>query len=395
MLLTFSGSELGWEARLDDTTTVAIIGAGPAGLAVAACLRQAGIDFVIIEKEQQAAPAWRRHYERVHLHTTKRYSSLPFVPFPKHYPRYVPRDLFVDYLDAYAQRFDLKPRFGETVKAITREGRGWLIDATSDPLRTKHVVIASGYNAEPLRPGFAGIDTFTGKTLHSADYRNATPFTGQSVLVIGMGNTGAEIALDLAENGAQPTISVRGGVHIVPRELFGVPIQMVGMATRLGPQRLNDALFPVILDLVLGRLEKYGLKRPGHGLLEQIAIASRIPVIDVGTIGKIREGAIKVAPDIAEISQRGARFTDGKHGEFDAIIFATGYRPGYARFLEPGIQPDRSGVTPQASDLGLYLIGFHNAVTGLLREIGIESQAIADDIRHRVNRKKASEILPV
>ncbi|MGX7872235.1 flavin-containing monooxygenase [Mesorhizobium sp. ORM6] len=380
---------------MDDTTPVAIIGAGPAGLAVAACLRQAEVDFILLEKEQQAAPAWRRHYERVHLHTTKRYSSLPFVPFPKHYPRYVPRDLFVDYLDAYAQRFDLKPRFGETVEAITREGRGWRVDATSGPLSAKHVVIASGYNAEPLRPGFAGIDTFTGKTLHSADYRNATPFAGQSVLVIGMGNTGAEIALDLAENGARPTISVRGGVHIVPRELFGVPIQMVGMATRLGPQRVNDVLFPIILDLVQGRLEKYGLRRPRQGLLKQIAVASRIPVIDIGTIGKIREGEIKVAPDIAEISERRAHFADGKQGEFDAIIFATGYRPGYARFLEPGIQPDRSGVTPKATDLGLYLVGFHNAVTGLLREIGIEAQAIADDIRHRLYRKQAAEILPV
>ncbi|WJI39818.1 flavin-containing monooxygenase [Mesorhizobium opportunistum] len=380
---------------MDDTTPVAIIGAGPAGLAVAACLRQAGVDFTIIEKEQQAAPAWRRHYERVHLHTTKRYSSLPFVPFPKHYPRYVPRALFVDYLDAYAQRFELRPRFGETVKAVTRDGRGWRVEATSGPLRAKHVVIASGYNAEPLRPEFAGIDTFTGKTLHSADYRNATAFAGQSVLVIGMGNTGAEIALDLAESGAKPTISVRGGVHIVPRELFGVPIQIVGMAARLGPQRFNDVLFPIILDLVLGRLEKYGLKRPGQGLLEQIAIASRIPVIDVGTIGKIREGTIKVAPDIAEISGRCIRFADGKNGEFDAIVFATGYRPGYAKFLEPGIQPDRSGVTAQASDLSLYLVGFHNAVTGLLREIGIEAQAIADDIRYRLNRKKAAEILPV
>ena len=380
---------------MDDTTPVAIIGAGPAGLAIAACLRQAGQDFILLEKEQQAAPAWRRHYERLHLHTTKRYSSLPFVPFPKDYPRYVPRDLFADYLDAYAQRFDLRPRFGETVRAINRQGRSWLVDTTTGPLHASHVVIASGNNAEPLMPGFAGADAFKGNSLHSADYRNAMPFAGQSVLIIGMGNTGAEIALDLAESGAKPTISVRGGVHIVPRELFGVPIQVVGMATRLGPQRLNDALFPIILDLVLGRLDKYGLKRPGQGLLEQIAIASRIPVIDVGTIGKIREGAIKVAPDIAEISERGARFTDGKRGEFDAIIFATGYRPGYARFLEPGIQPDRSGVTPQASDLGLYLIGFHNAVTGLLREIGIEAQAIADDIRHRLNRKKASEILPV
>ncbi|TGQ83435.1 NAD(P)/FAD-dependent oxidoreductase [Mesorhizobium sp. M8A.F.Ca.ET.207.01.1.1] len=380
---------------MDETTKVAIIGAGPAGLAVAACLRQAGVDFVMLEKEQQAAPAWRRHYDRVHLHTTKRYSSLPFVPFPKDYPRYVPRHLVVAYLDAYAKHFDLEPRFGETVRAITRAGRGWRVESTSGALRAWHVVIASGYNAEPLLPKFAGIDAFKGKMLHSADYRNSRPFAGQSVLVVGMGNTGAEIALDLAEGGARPTISVRDGVHIVPRELFGVPIQMVGMATRLGPRRINDALFPLILDLVLGRLEKFGLRRPKQGLLQQIALASRIPVIDVGTIGKIREGAIKVAPDIAEISERGARFVDGGHGEFDAILFATGYRPGYARLLEPGIEPGASGVNARASDLGLYLVGFHNAVTGLLREIGIEAQAVADDIRQRQNRKEATETLPV
>ncbi|MER9436635.1 FAD-dependent oxidoreductase [Mesorhizobium sp. M0618] len=118
---------------MDDTTPVAIIGAGPAGLAIAACLRQAGQDFVLLEKEEQAAPAWRRHYERVHLHTTKRYSSLPFVPFPREYPRYVPRDLFASYLDAYAQRFDLRPRFGETVRAISRRGRSWLVDTTTGP----------------------------------------------------------------------------------------------------------------------------------------------------------------------------------------------------------------------------------------------------------------------
>ncbi|RUX93805.1 NAD(P)/FAD-dependent oxidoreductase, partial [Mesorhizobium sp. M7D.F.Ca.US.004.01.2.1] len=94
-------------------------------------------------------------------------------------------------------------------------------------------------------------------------------------------------------------------------------------------------------------------------------------------------------------TEQGVRFTDGKHGEFDAIIFATGFRPGYARLLEPGVQPGRSGVNASASDLGLYLIGFHNPVTGLLREISIEAEQIADNIRLRRNRKKAAEILPV
>src|SRR5947209_6706638 len=108
---------------MDETTKVAIIGAGPAGLAVAACLRQAGQDFVMLEKEQQAATAWRRHYDRVHLHTTKRYSSLPFVPFPRDYPRYVPRHLVVEYLDAYAKRFDLEPRGGAAHSADNPLGR--------------------------------------------------------------------------------------------------------------------------------------------------------------------------------------------------------------------------------------------------------------------------------
>ncbi|RUX52103.1 NAD(P)/FAD-dependent oxidoreductase, partial [Mesorhizobium sp. M7A.F.Ca.CA.002.09.1.1] len=100
-------------------------------------------------------------------------------------------------------------------------------------------------------------------------------------------------------------------------------------------------------------------------------------------------------PDIAEITEQGARFTDGRHGEFDAIIFATGFRPGYAKLLEPGVQPERSGVNARASELGLYLIGFHNPVTGLLREISIEAEQIADDISLRRNRKKVAEALPV
>ena len=111
-------------------------------------------------------------------------------------------------------------------------------------MRARSVVVASGYNADPVSRSDAGLERFKGKLIHSADYRNAKPFAGQSVLVIGMGNTGAEIALDLAEGGARPTISVRNGVHIVPRELFGLPIQVVAMlATRLLPLKANDALF--------------------------------------------------------------------------------------------------------------------------------------------------------
>jgi cation diffusion facilitator CzcD-associated flavoprotein CzcO len=181
-----------------ESTEVVVVGAGPAGLAVGACLKNAGLDFVILEKEREVASSWRRHYERLHLHTVKQFSSLPFLPFPSDYPRYVPRDLFIRYLDGYAAHFGLKPRFGEAVRAIQREGGQWLVESTSSSIRAANVVIAAGYNTEPSLPSVAGLDKFKGKVIHSAQYANAKPFAGQSVLVIGMGNTGAEIALDLA-----------------------------------------------------------------------------------------------------------------------------------------------------------------------------------------------------
>jgi indole-3-pyruvate monooxygenase len=363
-------------------TNVVIVGAGPAGLAVGACLRRAGLDFVILEKAHEIAPAWRRYYRRLHLHTVKSFSSLPHVPFPKGYPRYVPREKVVAYLDAYAERFELRPRFGETVNSIRREDGGYLVETGTDTLSARQVVIASGSNAEPVVPNLPEIEAFKGRLLHSADYTEAAPFAGQSVLVVGMGNTGAEIALDLAECGARPTLSVRKGVHIVPRQLFGVPIQMIAIASRPMPQTVNDRLFPIILDLALGKLEKYGIVRPKQGILEQVD-AGRIPVIDVGTVGGIKSGGIKVAPDIKRFTERGAIFVDGRQAEFDSVILATGYRPGFEKFLPAELRPGKSGVTRQASELGLYLVGFHNPVTGLLREIGREAVAVTADIERR------------
>jgi len=359
-------------------------------LAVGACLRKAGLDFTILEREHQLGASWRHRYERLHLHTIKRFSSLPFLPFPKGYPRYLPKNLMIEYLEGYAANFSLQPRFGEAVHAVRRDADDWIIEATSGSLRSPFLVVATGYNAEPAMPSFPGIEKFKGKVIHSADYVNAAPFAGQSVLVIGMGNTGAEIALDLAEGSARPTISLRDGVHIVPRDLFGVPNQMVAMlATKVMPLRANDTVFPIILDLYLGDLKKFGVKRPRQGILQQVADAARIPVIDVGTVRAISRGAIKVAPGIAEINEDGVVFTGGQHGKFDAIVFATGYRPNYRSFLST--QDVQASEGPPGGDTGIYFVGFRNSVTGLLRQISNEAVAVADDIVRR--RKERADRL--
>lgn len=370
-------------------TDVVVIGAGPAGLAVAACLRQIGADFIILEKEHRVGSSWRRHYERLHLHTVKRYSSLPFAPFPEDYPRYVPRDLMINYLDAYAERFGLQPRFGETVRQVRHNGADWSVETSSSFLRAPYVVVASGFNAQPTNPSMPELQKFKGPVIHSSEYESGARFAGQSVLVIGMGNTGAEIALDLAERGARPTISLRNGVHVVPRELFGVPIQIVGMmATRLLPAAVNDALFPLILDLALGDLSKFGIKRPRQGILEQINRSAKIPVIDVGTLQKIREGAIKLAPGLSSVDGNNVEFSGGKSALFDAVVIATGYRPNYREFLQMSDwQSDGDDLLKQkAQSLGIYFVGFRNVVTGLLREISKEAFQVTDDIARKGTR---------
>jgi cation diffusion facilitator CzcD-associated flavoprotein CzcO len=359
---------------MEEATDVVIVGAGPAGLAAGACLAKAGLKFIILEKEQQVAASWRRHYERLHLHTVKQFSSLPFLPFPKDYPRYVSRNLLIEYLDSYAAHFGLKPRFGEKVRAVRRDANAWVVESTWGRIRAPFLIIASGFNAERAMPPVPGVERFKGRVLHAADYVNAKPFAGQSVLVIGMGNTGAEIALDLTEGGARPTISIRDGVHLAPRDFLGIPIQIVAMvATKLLPTKINDALFPPILDLVLGNPPKYGIKRPKQGILEQIAVSAKIPVLDVGTMRKISQGAIEVAPGISEVTESGVTFAGGGKGTFDAIIFATGYRTNYQSFLA------KSGTQPGQSS-SVFFIGFHNPVTGLLHEISKEAVKAADAI---------------
>jgi lysine/ornithine N-monooxygenase len=368
---------------MSERTDVAVIGAGPAGLAVGACLRKAGANFIILERGDKVGSSWHRHYERLHLHTLKQLSCLPYLPFPADYPRYVPRNLMLAYLDRYATKFDLQPRFGETVRSVRRDRNTWFIEATQCSISASYVVVASGFNAEPVMPSFPGLERFRGKVIHSADYVNAQPFIGQSVLVIGMGNSGAEIALDLSEAGARPTISVRNGVHVVPRELFGIPIQIVAIiATKVLPAAASESLFPRILDLALGDLSKHGIRRPNEGILQRVASSARIPVIDVGTLRKISEGAIKVVPGLCAITADGASFSAENSCKFDAIIFATGYRPNYRSFLGRGAAStpaDRSSAE-QSSNSKIFFVGFNNSVAGLLRQISREAVEVAADI---------------
>jgi indole-3-pyruvate monooxygenase len=359
---------------------VVIIGAGPAGLATGACLRAQAISFDIIEKDSTVASSWRARYERLRLHTVKRSSALPMMPFPREYPRYVPRDLLIKYLQDYAERFDLRPRLNETVRSVHRVDGGWFVKTNDGRYRARAVVVATGYSAVPYLPSIEGSERFAGPMLHSSSYVNARPFEGRSVLVVGLGNSGAEIALDLAENGAQPTLSVRASAYLAPRDPFGVPIQQLSILSALLPSTARDKIFGLILDVTVGSLRKYGIERPVRGVTAW-AGAGKIPVLDVGTLARIRNQTIAVRGEVSRFSEKGAIFRDGRSLRFDAVIFATGFRSGLPQFIEESDVLTACGLPiPNRRASDLYFVGFVNPLTGLLRAISQEARAVAQRI---------------
>ena len=377
---------------MNEPTTL-IIGAGPAGLAVAGRLRQAGVPFEVIEKSGCVGNAWHEHYDRLQLHTVKELSHLPGLPFPSHYPRYVPRRLLADYYRDYAAHFAIAPRFGQEATAVTRDRAGWKTSTAEGlELRSRHVVIATGGNRLPHRPSFADERSFSGPIIHSRSYRNAEPFAGKRVLVVGLGNTGAEIALDLCDRGVEAAVSVRGPVNIVPRDVLGRPTQLTALALAKLPARLGDLIGVLLRRLTVGDLTRYGLRTPDIPPAAQLRLYGRTPVIDLGTLARIKEGRIRVYPAIDRFVPDGVRFADGRQAPFDAVILATGYRPGVADLLRTAQQADersspldREGVprvvVGEGAWAGVFFCGFDNhRPGGVLGTIVEESARIAAGI---------------
>lgn len=366
---------------------VLVIGAGPGGLAVAASLAQRGLSAEIIERGNAVGTSWRNHYRRLRLHTVKQHSALPHLPFPDDFPRYVAREQLVDYLGRYAEKFQLRPWFGEEAESITREQGRWLTRCRSGrTFLSRKVVLATGANGRANQATFPRQDGYLGRLIHSESYREAQPFTGRRVLVVGMGNTGAEIALDLAHNGASATVSVRSPLNIVRRDVLGRPVQVTSILLSKLPEKLADTIALTFRKLTIGDLRPYGIETPPISPLRQLREQGRTPVIDIGTVDMIRRGDIAVRPGIAAFNSDGVRFLDGREEPFDAVILATGYRADLAR-LFPQVQlPVRdkglpAEVTGTGELEGVYFVGYDiRQPGGVLRTIAQQSVQVAEHI---------------
>lgn len=364
-------------------TDTVVIGAGPAGLATAACLTRAGIPFVILEREHRVGAAWHRHYVRLHLHTDKNRSALPFFPYPQHYPRYPSRLQVIEYLEDFARHFEVQPRLGQSVASVQHVDGLWQTMTADTTYMSRAVVVATGYNGAPHVPSWPGQELFGGEIVHSSAYRTGGPYRGKTVLVVGFGNSGGEIAIDLWEHGARVALAVRSPINIIPRDLLGMPILAIAIPLNRLPPRLADMLTAPTLRLVFGNLTRLGLRKPPYGPFAQIRLRARVPLIDVGTVDLIRKRHVQVRPEIERFTRDGVVFAGGEEARFDAVILATGFRPALA-FLDEasaGLDTHDNPVARGREVLpGLYLCGFYVSPTGMLREIAMEAKSIACEI---------------
>ncbi|XP_042492100.1 indole-3-pyruvate monooxygenase YUCCA6-like [Macadamia integrifolia] len=365
-----------------------IVGAGPSGLATAACLKEKGIPSLILEREICLASLWKlKAYDCLKVHLPRKFCELPHMKLPPDFPAFPSKLQFISYLDAYAKRFSIEPMFGEEVLQAEYDSvmGFWRVQTLRYRFFCRWLIVATGENAEPILPEIPGISDFQGRCLHSSLYKNGANFKGEKTLVVGCGNSGMEISLDLCNNGAQPFIVVRDKLHILPKEMLGRSTFDLSMwLLKWLPLRIVDRFLVLCSWLILGDTRKFGLRRPQIGPLELKKTTGKTPVLNVGTLAKIRTGQIKVVPGIHRLTARGAEFVNGGVAEFDSVILATGYRsnvPSWLKDEELFNKHDGSPKTPFPNcwkgKNGLYSVGFGKQG---LKGASIDAQTVAQDI---------------
>ncbi|WVZ88777.1 hypothetical protein U9M48_035252 [Paspalum notatum var. saurae] len=337
---------------------VLIVGAGPSGLAIAPCLSQLSIPYCIVEREDCSASLWRkRTYDRLKLHLAKEYCELPHMSYPCDTPTYVPKDQFVRYVDAYVDHFNIFPKYSTSVESCKydEDHNCWDVmahDQVKDLVfeyRARFLVVATGENSEGVIPEITGLHSFDGQVIHSSSFKSWNDYAGKRVLVVGCGNSGMEIAYDLANNGVDTSMVIRSPVHVMTKDM-----------------ELSGPVW-------------------GHFFSRQRLSA----VIDVGTTELIKKGIIKVLGPISCIQGNSVEFEDRKERNFNSLVFATGYKSTANMWLKNGVSllndngmPKRAFPNHWKGDNGLYCVGL--AMRGLAG-ISHDTKKVAADIKSIVD----------
>jgi putative flavoprotein involved in K+ transport len=365
---------------------IAIVGAGASGLAAGAALQAFGHEPVLLERDGRVGERWATRYDRLRLHTVRRFSGLPYVGLPRSEPRYVSKDAFAAYLRDYARSFGLDVRLGAAVQRLQPIDGRWLVETMSESYSAGAVIVSTGRYNEPFTPDWPGREAYRGTLLHSVAYRTGRAFAGVRVLVVGLGNTGAEIAADLVEQGAgRVAVAVRTPPPVVRRELLGVPVQLFGIALSPLPAGPVDRLAAALRRIGTGDLRPYGIGAAAWGPFG----ARRPAVIDVGFLEQLKAGRVDVRGPVERLTETGVVFAGGDEEEFDVVIAATGFSRGLERLLDVEGAVEESGEPIRARDgagthPGLFFCGYTETIRGQLFEAKREAPRVAAAVSRHV-----------
>ncbi len=360
-----------------------VIGGGPAGLATSRELARRRIAHVVLERGR-AGESWRNCYDSLRLHTGKHLSKLPGRPFPRSAPLFPSRDDLVRYLEEYAEVFGLPVREGAAVEAAAPANGGWRVRLSNgEELEARAVVVATGIMSNPYVPDIPGRDAFTGRVIHSIEYRNPEPYRGRRVLVVGVGNSGGEIASELGRAGVDVTIAIRSGANVVPLTIAGVPIQYLSWLMRPLPRGVRERIAAAVRRASDRRRGPPPFPRPAHSPLDAI------PLIGFHLVDAIRAGQVAMQGTPTAFTPTGVRFDDGTEQEFDDVILATGFRAALG-ILGGRVRTNARGFAlrtdrVRSADLpGLWFVGHNYDTVGGLRNIYADAPLAAEAVARAV-----------
>lgn len=305
---------------------VCIVGAGPAGLSLARALKRLGVAYDQYERHTDVGGIWDLDnpgtpmYRSAHFISSRATSGFFDFPMPESFPDYPSNRQILDYTRSFADAYGLREgiRFGTAVTDVEPERPGFSVrleDGTRH--RYRAVVCATGVNWAPRVPSHPG--SFSGEVRHTVTYRDPSELRGKRVLVVGLGNSGADIACDAAQAADAAFVSVRRGYHVIPKHVFGIPVDEFGEKGPSLPITLERPLFTGLLRLLVGDLTRLGLPKPDHKLFESH------PLLNDQLVHHLQHGDVAVRPDVAGFDGPRVLFTDGSSEEVDLVLYATGY----------------------------------------------------------------------
>ncbi|MFE1442631.1 flavin-containing monooxygenase [Streptomyces sp. NPDC058739] len=375
--------------------SVCVIGAGLSGLAVTHALAMRGVDFVCLEKAPDVGGIWRQPqagergpgYQALHLNTAKPLTAYSAYPMPDAYPLYPRHTEMAAYLRSFAQWAGLLHRIElrTEVLSVEQAADGWWTVVSQDASgarttrRFPRVIVASGHNTQPVLPAPMppGAESFAGRILHSIDYHEGREFEGQRVVVVGLGASAVDIAVDLSRHAARTVLSVRRGLHIVPKQLYGLSLDEIANApwwTRMSLAEQRTLVEQALL-VARGKLADYGLPEPDHQIFSSaVTISDEI-------LSRIRHGAVIPRGAIHSFEGHRVHFTDGSQEEADAVVYCTGYRMSFP-FLDGwpvgpngSVRLYRRIASPEQS--GLFFVGLVRPVGAITRLVEAQADWVA------------------